>query len=49
MSNTVTLESGAKVIQLQITKPKGPIPIELMAALQGPPGPPGTASSAVTV
>lgn len=46
---TLNLRPVVKPIRLRVTKPKEPIPIGIMAALQGPPGQPGTASTAVTV
>lgn len=38
---TLNLRPVVNPIRLRVTKPKKPIPIGIMAALQGPPGPPG--------
>lgn len=42
---TLNLQPVVKPIRLRVTKPKEPIPIGIMAALQGPPGPPGNADT----
>lgn len=37
----LVLKPAVPALRLQFSTPQGPIPLTLLAALQGPPGPPG--------